>query len=383
MSLDLNPSLSAARDAGKLPGITAYHRLDGPGSSFDLREFQSAFWRVPAGQVPADAAAFGLWSRALPRTVAITISTGSKIEAHPHKAGHLGLVSHDFGVDYDVPAGKVPYAKETWLIKLMDVFGISGVRFDLSNLISGTKSSGLGGSATIATAVALLANELAGAPFTREQIVPMAALMEQDLGISITGSQEQSNVVYGGVTDYVWFPWGLPGIAGGFGTSLRRTLLNEDDYPELRSHMGLYHSGTERLSSKVNAVWLERLRDPEGYDRHNAALALAYDFREGLRTRDWARVSLAVGSYRQIRSELCGAYMTRECHDIQAKCAEFGAESFPLGAGGGGAIMIFGRSSDSLSGLDRALGAAYRRIDFDLKPRGHEFHNLPAKPATL
>ncbi|MSP97011.1 MAG: GHMP kinase [Betaproteobacteria bacterium] len=344
MSIDLNHSLSAARDAGKHPRVTAYHRLDGPGSSFDLREFQSAFWQVPAGHAPADADAFGLWSKALPRTVAITISTGSTIEAHPHKIGRLGLVAHDLGVEYDVPAGKVPYDKETWLVKLMDVFGISGVRFDLSNLIAGTKSSGLGGSATIATGVALLANALAGAPFTHEQIVPLAALMEQDLGISITGSQEQSNVVYGGVTDYVWFPWGVPGTVSGFGTSLRRTLLSQADYPELRSHLSLFHTGTERLSTNVNAVWRERLRDAEGFDRHRAALALAYDFREGLRAKDWARVSQPVGGYRKIRTELCSGYMTRECHDIQLKCAQWGAGSFPLGAGGGGAVMVFSPS---------------------------------------
>lgn len=383
MSNDLNHTLSAARDAGKLPRITAYHRLDGPGSSFDLREFQSAFWQVPAGPPPADADVFGLWSRALPRTVAITISTGSSIEAHPHKSGHIGLVSRDFGFEYDAQAGRVPYDKKIWLIKLMDVFGISGVRFDLSNLISGTKSSGLGGSATMATGVAMLANELAGSPFTREQIVPLAALMEQDLGISITGAQEQSNVAYGGVTDYVWFPWGIPGSGGGFGTSLRRTLLSEADYPLLQAHLRLYHTGTERLSSNVNAVWRERLRDADGCDMHRAALGLAYEFREGLRGKDWARVSQSIGGYRKIRTELCENYMTRECHDIQEKCGRFGAESFPLGAGGGGAIMVFGQSPDALAGLDGALGATYRRIDFELKPHGHEFHNLPPKAATM
>ena len=144
-------------------------------------------------------------------------------------------------------------------------------------------------------------------------------------------------MVYGGVTDYVWFPWGVPGTVSGFGTSLRRTLLSEVDYPELRSHLRLYHAGTERLSTNVNAVWRERLRDSEGYDMHRAALALAYDFREGLRSKDWPRVSQSIAGYRKIRTELCAGYMTQECHDIQLKSGELGAESFPLGAGGGGA----------------------------------------------
>lgn len=61
----------------------------------------------------------------------------------------------------------------------------------------------------------LLANELAGRPFGPTQLVALASRMEQDLGVSITGTQEQSNVVFGGVTDYVWFPWGLPLHGGG------------------------------------------------------------------------------------------------------------------------------------------------------------------------
>ncbi len=374
---DLYAPLKEAQESDRLPRITAFNRIDGPGSSLDLREFQQAFWSLPEGPMPDDDDGFAVWSRGLPRTVGITIDVGCVVEARPLSPGRIGIVSHDYGYTSDMPAGQVPYRKELWLLKMLDTFGLSGVQFHLHNLAPGIKSSGLGGSATAATAVCLLANELAKEPFNAEQIVALASMLEQDMGVSLTGTQEQSNVVFGGVTDYVWFPWGLPGSCGTYGTSVRRTLLQEADYPELAARMRIYHSGTERASTDVNCVWRERLCDDEGYGLHRTKLAIAHDFAEGLRKKEWDHVSAAIGRYRKVRVELCPEYMTGKCWDLQGQCEAHGAESFPLGAGGGGAVLIFSPSPEQLAELDEVLSRVFRRIDFRIRSRGHEFANLP------
>lgn len=260
---------------------------------------------------------------------------------------------------------------------MLDIFRLTGVRFVIRNLIPGIKSSGLGGSATATTAVCLLANKLADAHFTGDQIVAIASLLEQDMGVSITGTQEQSNVVYGGVTDYVWFPWGVPGTSGGYGSSLRRTLLEETEHDELRTRIRVYHTGTERASTDVNAVWRDRLSDEAGYDLHHKKLKIAFEFAEGLRTKDWAFVADAIHQYVKVRVALCPEYMSSKCWDIQGQCEAHGAESFPLGAGGGGTVLVFCPSPDRLHDLDTTLSPVYRRIDFNLKAHGHEFENLP------
>ena len=288
-------------------------------------------------------------------------------------------ISHDYGYAHEMRAGDVPFSKELWLLKVIDIFGLSGVQFDLHNLLPGIKSSGLGGSATAATAVCLLANELSNARFNGEQIVALASLLEQDMGVSLTGTQEQSNVVYGGVTDYVWFPWGIPGNSGGYGSSLRRTLLQEADYPDLASRIRVYHSGTERASTDVNLVWRRRLSDRAGYALHLTQIRTAHEFREGIRLKDWWQVKTSIREYVKVRTELCPDYMTSECWDIQGQCESHEAESFPLGAGGGGAVFIFSPSPEKLLELDRALSPVYRRIPFNLRARGHEFKNLPLK----
>jgi D-glycero-alpha-D-manno-heptose-7-phosphate kinase len=361
------------------PRVTAYNRLDGPGSSLDLREFQEAFWRVPPPDIPDGDDDFARWSRGLPRTVGMTIDTGSVVEAHSFTEGRVALASYDFGYDYDFPAGHVPFHRDYWLLKVLDLFGLSGVKFELHNRVPGIKSSGLGGSATAATAVCILANALSGAGFAPEQLVAMASLLEQDLGISITGTQEQSNVLFGGVTDYIWFPWGVPGGRGAYGTSIRRTLMEERDYPELAARLRIFHTGDERASADVNSVWRRKLAEPAGFEIHRRKLEIAFDYREGLRLRDWQRVAFAMADYRKARTELSADYMTSRSWDIQAQCDAVGAQSFPLGAGGGGAVMVFGPRPERLEELDHLLGKVYRRIDVRLLSRGHVIENVTAR----
>ncbi len=47
MSIQLHDFLKVAEKEKALPRVIAYNRIDGPGSSLDLSEFQQAFWRLP------------------------------------------------------------------------------------------------------------------------------------------------------------------------------------------------------------------------------------------------------------------------------------------------------------------------------------------------
>ena len=377
MTTDLFDALSELSDSNTIPTIKAYNRIDGPGSSLDLREFQEAFWSLPAKPDSGDCS--GQWTRYLPRTIAMTVDVGCKVVAKPLKPGQIGIASKDYNYEEKLPAGTVPFEKRFWLLKIVDLFNISGVQLVLHNLIPGIKSSGLGGSATAATAVCLMANKLAGSPFNMDQIVTMASLIEQDMGVSLTGTQEQANVVYGGVTDYVWFPWGIPGQQGMYGSSLRFSLLEEEFYTELSNRMRIYHSGRERDSTDVNKVWRQRLEDKEGYLLHKSKLEMAFSFREGIRLHDWSRACSSVKKYREIRTELCEGYMPKECKDLQELCEKYHTESFPLGAGGGGVVLLFSDDPDNIAKLDKNLKSRFRRIPFNLRNKGHEFEGFGNK----
>ncbi len=365
----------------ELPGIRAYHRIDGPGSSLDLREFQQALWSVPpewdgaSDLGAADDPSFALSAR-LPRTVAITIDTGTVVTAEPFEKGQLCVESTEYETVVAGAPGQIPPTRANWLLKIVEAFGISGVKFVLKNLVDGTHSSGLGGSATATTAVALLANRLAGRPLDGVQIVGMASRMETELGVSLTGTQEQSNVVFGGVVDYVWCPWGEPGVPGsGYGSSIRSELIAPERYPELDTRTAIFHTGRARASSDTNAAWVAALGNGDQQRWIDRKLEAAYAYREGIRTENWAAVSEAIESYRHARTTLCADYMTG-ADEMHRMALDAGGVVFPLGAGGGGGVLVFHQDPDGLRGVAETLRGSFREIPFRLRATGHDFLNF-------
>jgi D-glycero-alpha-D-manno-heptose-7-phosphate kinase len=377
MGFELTKPLESALKDKALPSVIVYNRIDGPGSSLDLREFQQALWSLP--KMPSDVQSDPAmeWSRNLPRTIGITINTGTKIEAHPLDSNLIGVKSIDYVTDIIGKPGEIPPIKENWLLKIIDLFNIRGVKFVLQNLQPDTFSAGLGGSATATTGVCILANELAGRPFSQTQLISMASRMEQDLGVSITGTQEQSNVIFGGVTDYLWFPWGIPGKPeSNFGESLRSELMSPNDYLQLEKRMAIFHSGRTHSSIDVNSIWRMALATQEGYKLHYQKLEQAYKFREGLRLREWDNVVESVKEYRKIRTALCPGYMDA-AWDLLKRAEAKECTAFPLGAGGGGGILVVSSEPDALQEARDDLRIDYREIHFHIKSRGHEIFNLP------
>ncbi|MDI9436997.1 MAG: GHMP kinase [Euryarchaeota archaeon] len=379
MPIELHDNLKAAQREKALPKLTAYNRIDGPGSSLDLSEFQEAFWRLPDIQEDDPAQK---WSCDLPRTIGMTIDTGTEISAHPFDPGFICVKSIEYETEVVAAPGEVTPVKENWLLKILEIFDLSGVKFILRNLREGTQSSGLGGSSTATIGVCILANILAGQPFSDIQLISLASRVEQGLGVSITGTQEQSNVIFGGVTDYVWFPWGVPGDSGtGYGESLRYELITPEDYGLLEERMAIFHSGHPRLSSEVNQTWRNALLTGPGYKLHSAKLKVAYEFREGLRLQKWDHVLESIDRYRRIRTKLCEGYIENS-RDLLERAESLYSTAFPLGAGGGGGVLLFSPEPGSLEELREDLKGIYREIPFKLRSNGHELSNVDLRPSA-
>lgn len=376
MAVQLYELLKQAEKDKQLPTVIAYNRIDGPGSSLDLREFQQTFWSLP--ELPEDLSKDPTmkWTRNLPRTVGITIDTGTKIEARPLEQDLIGVNSVEYKSEVISKPGEVLPTKENWLLKIVDIFGLKGVMFVLQNLRAGTRSAGLGGSATAATGVCILANELAGRPFSKYQLIALASRIEQDMGVSITGTQEQSNTIFGGIRDYIWFPWGIPGQQeSGYGMSIQSELIHPENYKELEKRMVIFHSGIEHASSDVNSVWREALSNSKGYKLHKTKLEIAYLYREGLRLNKWEQVLTSIGKYRKIRTKLCEEYMDG-AREILGHALEHNSEAFPLGAGAGGGILVFSPYPESIIKLKEIFKTVYREIPVKIKSKGHEIINV-------
>ncbi len=379
MTINLHKRLNEAAANHTLPAVVTYNRIDGPGSSLDLRSFQQALWSLPL--IPQDLQEDPTmeWSRNLPRTIGITINTGTRVEAHPFAPGQIGVQSIEYGTEVIGKPGEIVPTKENWLLKILDIFGLSGVMFVLHNLRTGTHSAGLGGSATATTGVCILANELAENPFSNTQLVSMASCLEHDLGVSITGTQEQANVIFGGITDYIWCPWGIPGQDDtGYGASIRTELLSPEYYTDCEQRMAVFHSGKMRASRDVNTVWANAMSTLSGYTLHSKKPEIAYEFREGIRLRQWDRITDAIDDYRKIRTNLCSDYLTG-AHEIIGHSEALGCTAFPLGAGGGGGTLVFSAKPEALAMLREDMKGIYREISIKILPTGHKLINIPLK----
>jgi D-glycero-alpha-D-manno-heptose-7-phosphate kinase len=258
----------------------------------------------------------------------------------------------------------------------MEAFGLNGVLFLFEDIDKRTRSGGLGGSATATTAAAILANHLTGSCMSDSQVVALSSVYENELGVSLTGTQEQWNVIKGGVADYVWFPWGRPHKGTGYGDAMVRELLPKEHYSKLLCRSALIQSGLERASVNVNKVWLKRLRTMDGFKLHKQKLALAYEYAEAIRCRDWEVVTRRIEAYRQIRTKLCPEYMNGT-EWLEKIVKDNDAVLFPLGAGGGGIILVWSRYPEAITQIKNVVSQNFpgRIIEFGIRGTGHEFFN--------
>lgn len=373
--------LIKAEKEGRLPSVTGFHRLDGPGSSLELPVMQRYLWKnVSLPENPKKDKEWS-WSSGLPRTVGITINTGTKVTAYPFRQGMLAMESKDYSELKHVEGktGHIIPDKKNWIIKIMEILGLDGVKFVIENLSRKTRSSGLGGSATATIASAILANHLAKEPFDKSQLAALASFCENDCGVSITGTQEQWNVLQGGVVDYVWFPWGIPGKPGtGYGSVLSRKLVLDDEHEklsEISKRILLVHSGKEHKSDEINRQWIKKFYTKDGYLLHKRKTDLAYQYAEAIRKGNWSKVSETIEAYREIRTKLCSGYMKNFLPVYEIVKNE--AILFPLGAGGGGITMVWMENPAARPRITKEISSLNNRfvVDYEILNKGHVIAN--------
>jgi len=143
--------------------------------------------------------------------------------------------------------------------------------------------------------------------------------------------------------------------------------------------MAIFHSGHRRLSSEVNQTWRNALLTDTGYKLHSQKMKVAYEYREGLRLQKWGHVRESIDKYRRIRTRLCEGYMENS-RDLLERAESLNCTAFPLGAGGGGGVLLFSPEPGSLEDLREELKGDYREIPFKVRSKGHEVTNVDWGP---
>ena len=114
----------------------------------------------------------------------------------------------------------------------------------------------------------------------------------------------------------------------------------------------------------------------DGFLAQRCLPEIAYDYREGLRLREWDRVLASIRRYREIRTAVCNDYMSGS-HEILSDAEAMDGTAFPLGAGGGGGVLIFASDPSLMKPLREKLARKYHELTFRIRSKGHELLNLP------
>ncbi len=161
----------------------------------------------------------------------------------------------------------------------------------------------------------------------------------------------------------------------GYGESSRYELMPPEDYWLLEERTAIFHSGHPRLSSEVNLTWRNALLTELGYNLHFKKMGVAYEFREGLRLQKWNHVLESIVKYRKIRTEICEGYMENSI-DMLKRAESCECTVFPLGAGGGGGVLLFSPNPENLEKLRENLKGIYNEIPFKIRSSGHQINNI-------
>ncbi len=376
----------ALRTATNPPEIDLYPRSDGPGSSLDLPQFAAMGLRIWGGDAALDEPRWG-WSRGSLRTVGACLD-GEPIRFRvvPAESEHRAeYFARDFHERPLATGDVVPGVPEHFVNNVLVQFGLLGVRIEADPMPAVYRGTGLGGSNLAHAAALIVASSLSGVDLSLAQIYAWGTTLENNFGVtvlrtgaisygvSLTGGQEMLTAFQGGVFDNVHLPFAL----GPHGV-VSRELVESDRYGALERHLTLVNLGRQRQkgvkSSDVNSEWMAAWAVPQHARLHLMKADLAYRAAEALRLGDFEAYAATTREYRDIRVQLCARYVAGQ-QELSRLCDEFGAEYFPVGAGGG-TCLVSSANPDSIAAIqhhmketaDLNIGRTY--LPFKVRDKG-------------
>ena len=194
-------------------------------------------------------------------------------------------------------------------------------------------SSGLGGSSSLAMAIAGALNEVTGAGWTIRQLVRIVMDTEVRILRTATGSQDQLAAGLGGTRVHHWvspeprsepLPW------------------LEDGADPLGERFVLVYTGEAHSSADPNASMLERIfaGEPAAVRGIEVIAEAAYGMRDALLERHWDGVSEMLDLEWGARQTLSGMVTTPTIERLGDAMRRAGARAVKVCGAGGGGTMI-------------------------------------------
>jgi D-glycero-alpha-D-manno-heptose-7-phosphate kinase len=217
-------------------------------------------------------------------------------------------------------------------------FGLHGLAISIESEFP--PRSGLGGSGALAVAVIGALNEARVRQgyrrLSKQEIVLLAQRIENDLGLSLTGLQDQAAAAYGGVNRWIWH------YSRSSKPFSRHPLVSQNCLASLEEHIVVAFTGVEHDSSDINRLWLEDFL--QGGDRHiwYEILSLTDEFASAISVGDWRKAATLLSRENDLRVSITPGMVPDYTHHLLEEAKSLACGARFSGAGGGGCVWAIG-----------------------------------------
>lgn len=273
-----------------------------------------------------------------PATFNMAIDLRTTVVLAPHHGPGVRISSRGFE-PAELVAAEAPFDHPLGLFFAVAAhFNLRGLRIHIES--ASPPRSALGGSSV--AAVALLGaldacwQKAGQEPFSLDQIVRRAHLLEESAAGRPCGMQDQLAAAFGGINTWYWDI-----LDDGLGVR-RRSLVGNDAEAMLAGHFLVAYGGCPHSSHDVNGRWIERFRSGRDRRRWQQIADCVAKFSNALARRDWDTAAAAMNTETDIRREMTPDVLDPLGAALVAAARRQGCGGRFTGAGGGGCIWAIG-----------------------------------------
>ena len=287
-------------------------------------------WDLPAFAIPFE------WLR--PTTVNIALDLRIRVRVEPYTKGRI-LISSKGLAKEEYVAFESPFQGKLGLVAaIASHFGLHGLAISIESEFP--PRSGLGGSGALAVAVIGALNEARARQgyrrLSKQEIVLLAQRIENDLGFSLTGLQDQAAAAYGGVNRWVWH------YSRSSKPFSRYPLVSQNRLASLEEHIVIAFVGIEHDSSDMNILWLKNFL--QGADRHiwYEILSLTDEFASAICIGDYRKAATLLSRESDLRVSMTPEMVPDYTYHLLEVAKSLACGARFSGAGGGGCVWAIG-----------------------------------------
>lgn len=292
-------------------------------------------WDLKALALPYETINPSMVNIALDLRTVVSLSSFDENKVCIHSHGFSPEVS-----DYD----NLPLDSDLgFIFAIASYFNVSGLKIDISTVIP--PRSGLGGSGVVAitviAAISKCLSILKNTPLlSGNQIALLANSIEDGMGFSLAGLQDQLAGIYGGVNKWTW-------IYSRFSHPYdREVLLHPEDYAELGKKIVIAYSGEIHKSSNWTSLWVKYFLRGVNRKAVKGIKQSTENLAQSLMEKNWTLASSALNQEASIIEDIMPNVFTSTTYELMKAARQTNCGSRFTGAGGGGGFWAIGEEDN-------------------------------------